>query len=109
MDKNEILLKAQQEGAAGVDEGTKYYQNRAHIYSRIGVDVIFCVIALASLFTGTDIPTEAYAMFLAGVCGDMYALWRNNGKRFYLFFAILMAVTVVLNLVLTVRRMMSAA
>ncbi len=105
MNKSDILLKAQKEGKAGIDEGTKHRKNQARVYGRIGVDAVFCVIALTGLFTSTPIPTEAYAMFFAGLCGDMYAQWRNEEKPFYLILAIISFVVIVVNLGLTVCRM----
>ncbi len=102
MDKKDVLSRAQKEGRIGVDDGRKHSQNQGRIYGRIGVDAIFCVIALTSLFTSTSIPTEVHAMFFAGLCGDLYAQWRNEGKWFYLILAIISLAIVAGNLVLTV-------
>ncbi len=109
MNKKEILAKAQKEGQAGIDEGTKHSKNQALLYGRIGVDAVFCVIALTGLFTSTPIPTEAYAMFFAGLCGDLYAQWRNEGKPIYLILAMISLVAIVVNLALTVCRMVGLA
>ncbi len=109
MAKKDILLKAQREGMAGVDEGTKQSRNQGRFYGRIGVDLIFVVIALTSLLTGASIPTEASAMFFAGLGGDMYAQWRNQRNPINLVLAFVSAFVVIGNLVLTIRRMMGAA
>lgn len=105
MNKRDVLSKAQKEGNTGMDEGTKHTKNQARLYGRIGVDAIFCIIALTSLLTSTSISTEAYAMFFAGLCGDMYAQWRNESKALYLILAIISLVMIIANLALTVYRM----
>ena len=99
MEKEEILLKARQEGMLGVDEGTKHMKNHGRIIGQIMFSSVFLVIAFLAIVTKHTIDYGVRAMFLAYLAGETYVAWKFKKSKIFLFLSIAAGVTTVLALI----------
>lgn len=99
MTKEEILSKAQQEGALGVDEGTKHMKNYGRITGQIMFSAVFCVIALLSIITKNQIDYGVRAMLMAYIAGETYVEWKFKKSKVCLFFSIAAGFNTILALI----------
>lgn len=108
MNKDEVLFKAQAEGAEEIDEGSRHIRDKAARMGQLAFAAVYLVIVTLYMIRGQALDPGVSAMFCASLTGETFAQWRGTGKAVYLVLTVLVAAATVLELAVVVTRLFGA-